>query len=113
MSRLLKNKFFLAGFFFGILICAFANIVIVGYEGTDHPPYTKLSYGFPFKFYSRIYAKFMATFTDDVSVQTLISYPDLLLNLLLGINFSLVLGLIFKFVIDQRKMTIVGINNER
>lgn len=111
MSRLVKNKFFLTGFFIGILACAAANILIVGYEGTDHPPFTKFSYGFPFIFYSRIYDKFMTDFANDVPFEILISYPNILLNLLLGIIFSLVLGLIFKFVIDQRKMNIIKIDN--
>lgn len=103
MSKLFRHKFFLTGFFLGIIIFAFFNISFVGGMTADHPPLTQISYGFPFKCCSVIYQKFMATFTSDISTETIISYPYLFLDLMIGIIFSLSLAALFKFVIYGEK----------
>jgi len=103
MNKLIRNKFFLTGVFLGIVIFAALNISFVGGMRADHPPITEISYGFPFKCCSLIYQKYMATFRNDVPSETIISYPYLFLDLMLGILFSLSLGGLFKFIIYNEK----------
>ena len=99
MNKLFRHKFFLTGFFLGLLFFVVVNISRAGAMFADHPPATELLYGFPFKCCSLIYQKYMASMTADTPDKILISYPYLLMDLMIGLIFSFGLGAIFKFVI--------------
>ena len=99
MNKLFRHKFFLTGFFLGIVSFGVATISFDGGLSGDHPPSTEIAYGFPFKCCSLIYQKYMASVRADTPDKILISYPYLLLDLMIGLFFSFGLGAVFKFVI--------------
>ena len=88
MSKLLKNKAFLVGFITGILI--FAGINFYSFQPKYNPPTfdSGETSGFPLSWYQ----------SGTATIVSNKSWEYLIIDVLLAIIFSLILGLIFKFV---------------
>src|SRR5688572_11398378 len=87
-SKLFKNKIFLFGFIIGIItfICLNYYSIMLAFE--DMCLHCIRNFGFPFYFYE----------SGTIAHYEEITYSVLIINILIAITCSFLIGLIFKFV---------------